>query len=111
MLDKIIKTLILDTIMSVVRDKLIMAIPWLGWPIISQVVGWAMMKVGGLIVDEMSRRYLFISVDAQVAAENQKYTQSVAQLQTAIAGGTDADIEAAKAAFKASLHDLIHMPS
>ncbi len=110
MIEDILKKLVLETVMTLVKDRLVAAIPFLGMPIVSWIVSFLLSKFGGLIVDELGRVISFAQIDAQANAQNEAYKQEVQNLKAAVEAQDDAQIEKAKAAFKARLRELAMLP-
>lgn len=110
MIDAIIKKLVLETVLGIVKDKLIALFPWLGIPILSQIFGLILSKLGGMLVDEIGRVVSFAAIDSQANSDNDAYKKEVVNLKAAIDSNDEAQIAKAKADFKASLRKLALLP-
>jgi Arc/MetJ family transcription regulator len=87
---------------------LVAAFPFLGWPIIGLVTSFLISWVGGAIFKALEKLVSFKVIDWEVIAQNDAYKASLQTLEAAQATGDAAQLEAAKAQFKANLQKLIH---
>lgn len=99
---------LVDIAVSAAKAASIAAFPPLGWPIISQVYGIILNKLGGLISTELQDYAAFAVIDIQTDIEKHAYDSAVSDLKQAQSSGDQNAIDAAKKNFKDTLAKLIH---
>lgn len=109
-LKEIIKRLILDTVLNIVIQRIVAAVPFLGLPIIGPIFVLLATKFGSMIVSELATHADFIVIDGKTDAEVRKYNDAVKELSAALEGETDAkSIADAEKDFKDRMRELISM--
>lgn len=83
-------------------------LPWLNWPIISQLFNLIVDRYGAMIDKEFQLGATFLIIDIQTDAEKRAYDEATDALKQAHSiGDTDA-IQKAKDEYKKKLAELIH---
>lgn len=98
-----------EAIINLALMALYSAVPWLGWPGISLVVGFIVSKIGWLVFDQVVRFIDFSMIDWKIDGQNQSYKAAVEGLKTLPPTATQEQVDAAKAKFKATLGLLIRL--
>ncbi len=87
---------------------LIAAYPWLGWPIIKQLLEFILTQAADLIYRQAAIATTKLVIDIQVKMEESSVITSFQNLQMAIAGGDPNVIKTASADLSAAYGAIIH---
>lgn len=98
-----------EAIINLALMALFNAVPFLGWPGISLIVGFIVTKVGRLVFDQIVRFIDFKAIDWKIGAQNDAYKAAVIGLQSLPPTATEAQIDEAKKNFKETLRGLIRL--
>jgi hypothetical protein len=110
LVDAIVKGLIFEVALRAVVARLILVVPFLGWPVINPVFVFILSKIAGLLFDEMAKVVSFGIIELQVDHQRKTYEESVDKLKLALTAGDPDAIKQAKEEFKNRLGDLIRLP-
>lgn len=110
MLDKVVKNLVLEVAVKAAIKRLFIAIPWLGIPVVSQIVSYFAMKLAEFLYDEMALAISFAIIDIKVDLQADAYKAASQELKNAVDSQDEVKINEAKQKFKNSLRDLIQFP-
>lgn len=83
------------------------AAPFLGWPVISQLVDYVLNKIGDYFYVWIAEHSTFLIIDMQTEAEKKAYLQSVVDLQKAQTSGDQNAIDQAHKKLKEDLARLV----
>lgn len=105
--DGVISGLIYGVGVNAAIASLTAQFPFLGLPIIKQLVAYLFTLVAGKIFDAIEPGAIFSVIDNQTDAEKAAVNQAKQQLSAALHGGDDASINKAKQDFKSAFGRLI----
>lgn len=105
--EKVIQALLYDLGVKMVMTYLIAQVPFLGYPLIRQIVTWVVTYVAGILYKYLDQFVVFSIIDFQTQSQAQDYLASVNKLQSAITSGDANAIEKAKSDFKTKLNTLV----
>lgn len=113
MIESIVKSIVIDVVMKAVLARIVMAIPFLGMPIIGPIFGFLLGKVFTLVAEELTKMVENKVIDIKVGGQKDKYDEAVNNLKVVVESPdkTPEQIEAAKNEFKKRLQDLISLNS
>lgn len=117
--DDFLKGIVNDVVIAAAKAAAMAAIPWLAWPVISQLFDALLNWIGDYIYTAMAEWSTVGVIDVQTWIENSDYKTAVTQLADARneaiknlrAAGTSGDqdaINAAKQKFKDTFQNLVH---
>lgn len=109
--ERIVHAIIFDVALSTVVDKLLLAVPWLGWPVIKQVFLFVLNKIVSLLYAEIEQGVALALIDQRVTAEKDAYIRAVEALKQELTKPNgEAEVEKAKEEYRRRLRDLIRIP-
>ena len=117
--DSALKSIINDVVISAAKAAAVAALPWLSWPVISQLFDALLNWIGGYVYTAMAEWSTIGVIDIQTWMENSDYQralsdlkaardQAVKDLQTAGQAGDQNAINTAKQNFKNAFQNLVH---
>lgn len=107
--NSIIQGCIFDVALNALKTYAIAQVPFLGWPLIKQLFGWMLNKIGEFIYNYLATVATFTIIDSQVNAELKAHREAAIAVVTAALEAKDENaIKKAKDDFKAALGSLIH---
>jgi hypothetical protein len=117
--DSALKSIINDVVISAAKAAAVAALPWLSWPVISQLFDALLNWIGGYVYTAMAEWSTIGVIDIQTWMENSDYQkalsdlkaardQAVKDLQTAGQAGDQNAINTAKQNFKNTFQNLVH---
>lgn len=111
-IDGIVHDVLFGVVLKAVVDKIIVAVPFLAWPVINPVFMFILTQFVTLFYNEMEKVVNFSIIDIQIGIQKQEYDNAVNQIQGVLAKpqATPEEIEKAKNDFKNSLSTIVHMP-
>jgi hypothetical protein len=89
------------------KTALVVELPFLGWPGISQVVDYLLGKIANYFYLSTAQFATFQIIEAQAKAELEAYNLTIEELKKAVVSEDQAAIEKAREEFKKKLQDLI----
>lgn len=117
--DEVIHSLIFDVALKAVLEKIVIAVPFLGYPVIRPVFALIVNKLFELLYEELSTFVQFEVIDFQNAEKNKEYQNAVQDLKDKLTipaahWPTEKErqdaIDQSKAKFKETLRNLVHIP-
>ena len=107
-IDNAIQVAVFDVAVNALKAYAVAALPWLGWPIISQAFNWLLNLLGNDLYGFLSQLATFEVITIQTGQEEQAYLQAIEQLQAAYSAGNSNGITSATQNVKTALASLIH---
>lgn len=101
------KLITLQVIAELAAKRLVRFLPFLALPGVHGLLLYALVRVGELLFEELSRVFVFNLIDSRTTAERLAYEAASDALVRAQVDGKDLD--AAKAQFRATLRHLVSM--
>ena len=95
--------------MKVVLNRIVAAVPFLGFPIIGPIVSLILGKVLGMVGDELVLMWAMKKIDIKVGREDEAYTESKVKLEEELKKPVpnQEQLDAAKEEFKKNFQRLI----
>lgn len=106
--NEILKIAIMDVGVNLAKAAATAEVPFLGWPVISQIFGFFLNKVAGYFYQSMAQFATFQIIDEQTRLQRQAYDDSIAAVKAAVELNDQAKIDESTKAFKEKLANLIH---
>lgn len=110
MIDKVVKDLVLEIAVKAALKRLFIAVPWLGIPVVSQIVSYIAMKLAEFLYDELAMAISFAVIDFKTEKQAEAHKEASQELKSALESQDEVKINEAKQKFKDSLRDLIQFP-
>ena len=104
-----IKRILIRKVVSEITSKVVLAIPFFGWPIVNQIFVAIAYKYVMKFFSEADLHGISITVNFKVESQKLKYEESVKNLKKVVmdTDKTKEEVEKAKNEFENSLRDLI----
>ena len=112
-IEGVIEEIIFGVVFDLVFAKMLTAVPWVGLPVVKQVVQFVLRKILQVIYNELEQEIALLVIDARVKAEVASYEAAIVALRDEMAqiGMDNAEqLEKAKAEFRERLRALIQYP-
>jgi hypothetical protein len=108
--ENVIKNILIEVALKVAIAQIIIAVPFLGFPIINPVFIFIAEKLVLRVFAELARVVNFEIIDIRIESERKNYEEAVSKLRTVLTTPEvpNDQIEKAKEEFRNRLHDLIH---
>lgn len=89
-------------------SKIIIAVPFLGWPVINQIFTKLVYKLASMFIKEVETLAIFMKIDFKVNGQRERYEEATDQLREVLkTPNTNEDVQRAKDEYKNKLRDLI----
>lgn len=109
--ERVVHAIIFDVALNTVIDKILVAVPWLGWPVIKQVFLFVLHKLVSLLYAEIEQGVALALIDQRVTAEKDAYIKAVEALKKELSKAAEGEeVEKAKEEYRRRLRDLIRIP-
>lgn len=105
----VIHSLIFGAAVDAAETAIISDVPFLGLPIIKQLMGGIIQLIAGFIYKYLALSVTFTIIDAQTSAEAYAANTAATGLKTAISGGDQDAINQATDQFKDAFGKLVHL--
>ena len=109
---KVVRDLIFSAVLKAIMGRLVVAIPFLGLPIIGPLASLVIGKILSIAFDELQLIVEFKLIAADVAGQKEDYDKAVSDLKVVLDKPKElqdaAEIEKAKEALKAKLRELVN---
>lgn len=103
-----INNIIFEVVVGSVETYAKAQLPFLNWPVISQLFDYCVQKLASLIQVQLENFVAFSIINIQVESENAAYQQAIMDLQTAYHNGDSNAITQAEGNFRTTLSGLVH---
>lgn len=107
-INAVLKNIIEGAGLDVIEATLIAEVPWLGWPVIKQIMELILNKAADLLYTQAANAATKIVIDVQVNVEQSKVLNAFQNLQMAIASGDQNAISKASSDLDDAYGSLIH---
>lgn len=100
--------IIVDLGVGSIKAALVVQAPWLGWPVVSNVVDYFLNAFGDRFYIYLAQHETLLVIKFQTKAEKDTYVSAMDEFKTVLPGGDREAIEAARKKAEDALARLIH---
>jgi len=108
-LEASIRALVFDVVLKRAIEAAVKSVPFLGWPVVNQVVTYIVKKILVELYEELSRFVSFTLIDWKTKQQQQDYEEAVAKYKAAQESANAEQVKQAQETFKSTLRDLIRL--
>lgn len=107
-MEQAIKSIFFEQIVKAVISKIIIAVPFLGWPIINQIFTGLVYKLAKMFIKEMETLSVFIKIDFEVDGQRREYEKATEEMKEALKNPQSYEnLQKAKDEYREKLRNLI----
>lgn len=108
-MEQAIRSIYIEQIAKAVISKIIIAVPFLGLPVINQIFTAVFYKVAKMAYDEIEELAVIFKIEFKVEGQKEEYEQATENLRNVLKfpDKTAEEIKRAKDEYKKKLRDLI----